>query len=199
MGHGRAGLRVNSSHTMADRGADFYRTCEPAILAFISIERAHLPSKIWEPCCGDGAIVQPLLKAGYRVVATDLLDRGAGYAAGYDYLHTPPPGGTEAIVTNPPFSLASEMVAKAIGEVPYHAWLLPLGFLESARRLPMFRANPPARVWVSSRRLPMMHRDGWSGPEAGSNKCHAWFVWDAADMFKGRIHWFDWIESVPKT
>jgi hypothetical protein len=33
-------------------------------------------------------------------------------------------------------------------------------------------------MWVSSRRLPMMHRFGWDGPRATSNTCYAWFIWD---------------------
>ncbi|WP_206057334.1 hypothetical protein [Nitratireductor sp. XY-223] len=33
-------------------------------------------------------------------------------------------------------------------------------------------------VWVFSRRLPMMHRDGWAGQTASSQMNTAWFVWD---------------------
>ena len=63
-------------HALADRRDDFYATPLEAIQAFISIERPFIPSRIWEPACGDGAIVMPLREAGYTVHATDLVARG---------------------------------------------------------------------------------------------------------------------------
>jgi len=56
--------------------------------------------------------------------------------------------------------------------------MLRTNFVESVSRLPFFRCSPPTRMWVSSRRLPMMHRFGWDGPRATSNTCYAWFIWD---------------------
>lgn len=113
---------------------------------------------------------------------------------GVDYLSAPPPPGTEGIVTNPPYRLAVEFAHKALGEVGYLALLLRTNFLESTTRLPFFQVHPPARVWISSRRLPMMHRHGWTGPRAPSNTCFAWFVWDASASAhrEPRLGWFDW-------
>ena len=87
---------------------------------------------------------------------------------------------------------------KAIGETPYLALLLRTNFLESTARLRFFRMNPPARIWISSRRLPMMHRYGWQGPRAPSNTCFAWFVWDARSAQKRVVDWFDWKEFACK-
>lgn len=185
-------MRVNARHSAEARGKEFYRTGPEAIASFIAFEEGFIPLRIWEPCAGDGAIAKPLRAAGYKVLATDIVDRGAGYRHGLDYLKVKVPSGCEAIVTNPPFSLATEMVNKALGEVTYHAWLLPLSFLESQKRIPLFRDTPPARVWVSSRRLPMMHRDGWQGKEADSNKCFAWFIWDDIAPRKNELRFFDW-------
>jgi hypothetical protein len=100
-----------------------------------------------------------------------------------------------AIVTNPPFQLAAQFAHKAIGEAPFVALLLRMNFLESTLRLPFFRVAPPSRVWVSSRRLPMMRRQGWQGPRAASNACHAWFIWDRAAAAGCRLGWFDWAEN----
>jgi hypothetical protein len=77
---------------------------------------------------------------------------------------------------------------------PDLALLLRTNFLESTARLPFFRAHPPARVWISSRRLAMMHRHGWTGPTAPSNTCYGWFIWDASDARKCTFSggWFDW-------
>ena len=108
-----------------------------------------------------------LCAAGFDVVATDIVDYGGdSITPGVDYLTAPLPHGVLGIVTNPPYRRAVEFAPKALGEVPYLALLLRTNFLESTARLPFFRKHPPARVWVSSRRLPMMHRHGWAGPQA---------------------------------
>ncbi|WP_420578804.1 SAM-dependent methyltransferase [Oceaniradius stylonematis] len=39
---------------------------------------------------------------------------------------------------------------------------------------------PPARIHVFTRRLPMMHRDGWEGNQASSRMNTCWLVWEAA-------------------
>jgi hypothetical protein len=144
-------------------------------------------------CGGDGAIVRPLRAAGFDVIATDLADFGGeGIAAGVDYLTETLPRDVTGIVTNPPYRSAVEFARKALREAPYLALLLRTNFLKSTARLPFFRAHPPARVWISSRRLPMMHRNGWAGPTAPSNTCFAWFVWDECAAAERVIDWFDW-------
>ena len=158
-----------------------------------------MPQRLWEPAAGDGAIVRPLCAGGFDVVATDIVDYGGdSITPGVDYLTATLPHGVLGIVTNPPYRRAVEFARKALGEVPYLALLLRTNFLESTTRLPFFRKHPPARVWVSSRRLPMMHRHGWAGPQAPSNTCFAWFVWDQSAEAKGVIGWFDW-RALPVT
>lgn len=186
-------MRINSTHTHSDRGLDFYPTPACAIEALIRIERARIPRTIWEPACGDGAIARPLSAAGYEVIATDIVDRGYG-VAGVDYLKTAAPHGVDGIITNPPYRMAQEFLAKAIKDAPYSAWLLRMNFVESLSRLPFFRATPPARILVSSRRLPMMHRDGWTGKKSTSNQCHAWFVFERGAT-QSETRWFDWKEA----
>src|ERR1700759_147425 len=43
------------------------------------------PRRVWEPACGDGGIARPLERGGFRVVGTDLVDRGYGFG-GVDFL-----------------------------------------------------------------------------------------------------------------
>jgi hypothetical protein len=52
--------------------------------------------------------------------------------------------------------------------------LLRLAFLESIRRSDILERRGLARVRVFRRRLPMMHRDGWSA----SAIPFAWFCWN---------------------
>jgi hypothetical protein len=186
-------MRIQSSHTQEDRGLDAYFSPPEAVWSLLAIEAAHLPRRLWEPAAGDGAIVKPLREAGYDVAASDVAEYGLdGCESGVDYLRAQVRPGIEGVVTNPPYRLAMAFAEKALAEVPYLALLLRTNFLESTARLPFFRRHRPARIWISSRRLPMMHRHGWQGPRAPSNTCFAWFVWDARAEQKQRVDWFDW-------
>ena len=172
---------------------DFHRTPLEAVRALLEIERSRLPSVIWEPACGDGAIALPLRAAGYDVIASDLVDRGCPDSEVADFLDISTGPCAPGIVTNPPYSLARRFVVRALASSPYVAMLLPLGFLAGQRRMPWHRGSPLCRVHIASRRLPMMHRDGYDGPKATSGVDHAWFIWDAAARVPHpRVMWFDY-------
>jgi hypothetical protein len=192
-------VRIQSSHHHVDRGLDVYFSPPEAVTSLIHIESGYLPTCIWEPAAGDGAIVRPLEEAGFKVIASDIADYGlAGCKVGMDYLSSSPIPGVQGIVTNPPYKLAIRFAEKALGETNYVALLLRTNFLESTSRLRFFRDNPPSRIWISSRRLPMMHRYGWEGPRAPSNTCFAWFIWDSRSAQERVIDWFDWKELAGK-
>jgi hypothetical protein len=188
-------LHLAGRHPLKDRGADLYETPECAVLALLRTE--SLPRKIWEPACGRGAIVNVLRAAGHEVVATDLVDHGGAPCTcpGYrnvDFLtERRAPEGTEAIVTNPPFKLANEFVEHALDLCPRVIMLLRLAFLESERRSGILDSGTLARVHVFKRRLPMMHRDGWSGPKASSGMAFAWFCWNRDHSGSPTLHRID--------
>jgi len=185
----RAPIRHRTKHRHPE---DFHRTPIEAVRALLEIERSRLPNLIWEPACGDGAIVLPLREAGYTVIASDLVDRGCPLSKSWvDFLNERQ--GAPGIVTNPPYSLAQAFCAKALELSPYVAMLLPLGFLAGQRRMPWHRGSPLARVHIFSRRLPLMHREGYEGPKATSGVDHAWFVWDADRRVPHpRVMWVDY-------
>ena len=180
-------------HSFKDRGDDYYPSLREAVDALIRLERPYLPQRLWEPACGDGAIVRPFREAGYTVHATDLVARGCPDSeSGVDFLlPVVVPEDIGGVVTNPPFKFARQFVDKALGFSPYVAMLLRLSFLEGSARRPWFESSPLARVHVSSKRLPMMHRGGWDGPTASSAIAFAWFVWDRRHEGRPHIHWFD--------
>ena len=189
-------MRIQSTRSHALRGLDPYFSPYEAIWPLLDLE-TDMPRTIWEPAAGDGRIVRCLRQSGFNVIASDLADyhtRDVEIETGIDYLKAICPDNVKGIVSNPPYKLALPFVRKAITEVKYSAWLLRLNFLEAETRFRFFKENPPARVLVSSRRLPMMHHIGWDGPLSTSNTCFAWFVWDATVPMKDRrkIVWFDW-------
>jgi hypothetical protein len=171
---------------------DSYMTPPEAIRALIHIEGARIPQVIWEPMCGTGNIVTALRESGRTCYASDIFDYGFPGCKIEDYRTAVPEWDVEAIVTNPPFTFAPEFAEKSLREAPYVAYFLRTNFLESQGRFPFFKEHPPARVWVFSRRLPMMHRHGWTGKQAASNVCYAWFVFDARSDTKKVLGWIDW-------
>jgi hypothetical protein len=153
-----------------------------------------MPWFLWEPACGDGAIVVPLRESGRSVVATDLVERGCPMAeARVDFLlEARAPVINDGIVTNPPFKLADEFVRRSLGLASYVAMLLRINFLAGQAHKALFAEHPPARVHISSRRFPMMHRQGWDGPIETSQMDYVWLVWDARHVGEPVVRWFDW-------
>jgi hypothetical protein len=184
----------------SERGLDLYETPTCATRALLHFERDHMPRQIWEPACGRGAISRVLEDEGFDVRSRDLHDYGyPGAVSGLDFLTVdkrhPIAKATAGIVTNPPYYLAGRsapFVARAIEIAPYVALLLLLPFLEGAGAERRKLTSGVARVYVSSRRLPMMHRDGWDGPKASSAMAFAWFVWDANYHGPTQLGNFDW-------
>jgi hypothetical protein len=48
-----------------------------------------------------------------------------------------------------------------------------------------------ARVHVFTRRLPRMHRHGWTGPRSTSAQCFCWYVWERGHEGPPTLHWLD--------
>lgn len=179
----------NTMHAHADRGFDLYETPRVAVDALMRVE--PLPKHIWEPACGRGAIAKPLREAGHNVVASDLVDHGwSGRHVEFDFL-SQTQARADCIVTNPPFKHANEFVRLAVLRAPKVVMLLRLAFLESERRRDIIGPGL-ARVHAFRNRLPMMHRDGWTGPKATSSTAFAWFVWERDHTGPIEIHPVSW-------
>ena len=187
----------------SQKSLNYHQTPIPATQALMKHE--HLPDIIWEPMAGGGAIVNPLRAAGHTVVASDIVDRGCpDCASGVDFLKvaTVPPG-VQAIVTNPPFNCAEEIIYHAVYElnVPKVYALLRLAFLEGGNlksykghcRRCILDGGHLAKVLLFRKRLPMMHREHYSGKKnSNSGMPFAWFVIDKtwnSDIIIKRIDW----------
>jgi len=213
----RSNLRAavgTASATKEERGHNLYETPIEAMRMLLARER--FCARIWEPSVGRGAIMRPLEDAGYDVAISDLVDYGTATRHGEvqgvsDFLagRASPAAPDFDIVTNPPYGgVLNAYVAHALREHRPRkmALLLNLNFLagfDDQDRCFALDECRPARVLVFTRRLPMMHRDGWDGPEASSRMNAAWFIWerDAAGAYAGafevqRVDWKDF-EAAP--
>jgi hypothetical protein len=96
----------------------FDETPAVAVRALLAVKK--LPDTIWEPACGPGAIVRVLLESGHRVYATNLLDHGCPNSeSDVDSLMERAPSiPIGAVVTNPPFKLATEFRDARFNAVP---------------------------------------------------------------------------------
>lgn len=169
------------------RDHDFYPTGQPdAIRALLACDgariRDHFTPAVWEPACGDGALVRELRSAGLRCVATDLIDRGCPDSTVGDFFAataSPAP----AIITNPPYDQIS---SKGRGRWLRHTLALP-GWDYCALLLswdwPAARANGLGAIldespfsWCYLMRWKLDFTGEGSPPQR-----NAWFVWDRRD------------------
>jgi hypothetical protein len=163
-------------HPNANRGLDLYETPPEATEALLHVET--LPHVIWEPAAGRGAIVKVLRNAGHAVVSSEIVARDFPLDFIDDFLTlTCPPSSCEAVLTNPPYKIAADFARHALRLVPTVCLLMRLAFLESTSRTDILEQSGLRAVHVFRNRLPMMHRDGWTGPRASSAMCFGWFVW----------------------
>jgi len=80
---------------------DFYAT--PDWVTEALLRHVQFRGRVWEPCCGTGAITTVLQRHGYSVTSTDIADHGFG-APGVDFFSSQAvPEGCRALVTNPPY------------------------------------------------------------------------------------------------
>lgn len=89
---------------------------------------------IWECACGDGNLVDRLLKDKFKVKWSDIVRDPKE-----DFLTWEPRGGYDAIITNPPYSLKDEFLERAYTLKKPFAFLLPLTAFDSEFRRRLFR------------------------------------------------------------
>ena len=177
---------LGSRPARSRRTDDFHETPRVAVEALLSVETFAGP--IWEPACGRGAISEVLIEHGHDVISSDLVARGYG-SGRTDFLLEWQPRAPN-VITNPPYKLALAFAQHALAVTAGRvALLLRLAWLESTTRLSFFTSHPPARVWVFASRLPMMHRDGWTGRKASSAIPHAWYVWEHGHRGPVTLDW----------
>lgn len=150
-----------------------------------------------EPCCGGGHIANAIKEyyCDVSIDCMDLVDRGYKNTKIQDFLEYKPDKEWDAIVTNPPYSLASEFIMKSMeclkcGGVL--AMFLKVQFLEGQGRKVLFDKYPPKYVYVFRKRIGPW-RNGEEFDENGkpwaSTMCFAWFVWVKGSTSEPIIRW----------
>jgi hypothetical protein len=135
-------------------------------------------TRVWEPACGEGHMARPLAEYAAGVFSSDARDYGGN--AVHDFLFPYCPAGLGAVdwvVTNPPFRLAEQFVARGL-EVANSgvALLVRTTFLEGvARYQDLFRPTPPEIIAQFAERVPMLK--GRLEQDASTATAYCWIVW----------------------
>ncbi len=145
---------------------------------------------VWEPACGDGAMVRPLQEYFCTVYASDVhdyageQDQCCDFLLDYDHPQGPAP---DWIITNPPFVLACDFALMAIEQARLGtAILVRTAFLESIKRYErLFKPHPPT-VLQFVERVPILK--GRLSATATTATAYCWLVWSPG-LRGGSIHW----------
>jgi len=177
-----------SNHSKGEREKhDYYATAPKAGEILLQVEPEL--NNIWECACGEGHLAQVFDKAGKLAKATDLIERGYGQVG--DFLDESIINYDGDIVTNPPFSMASEFVQKALNIVPTGrkvCMFLRLLFLEGKKRKELFKQYPPETVYVFSNRVNCA-KNGDFKTYKRSAIAYAWFVWTKGYTGETIVKW----------
>ena len=176
-----------STHAKEEREVNDYYATEPKAGELL-IEKESFNNKILEPACGEGHLSKVFENKGYKVISSDLIDRGYGDVA--DFFEIDEFDGD--IVTNPPYKMALDFIKHSLeivkegGKV---AMFLKLQFLEGKARKEFYKENPPKKIYVASGRINCA-KNGEFDKYKTSSVAYAWFVWEKG--YKG-LPEIDWI------
>jgi hypothetical protein len=152
---------------------DLYETpawVTEALLPHVSI---FAGDEVWEPACGSGKMVAVLKKHGLNVWESDI-------ETGADFLTVPmsPDRRVNAIITNPPYELATEFIDRALGHMRHSE-----GTVAMLLRTDFDHAKTRARLFADcaefAKKVVLTKRIKWFEDSKGQPSFnHAWFIWD---------------------
>lgn len=171
---------------------DYYATEPRAVELLLELEK--FTPYVWEPACGEGHISDVLIKHGYKVRSTDLIDRGYG-EGNVDFLKTTGENSMD-IITNPPYKYAKDFVEHALRistDGTKVAMFLKLTFLESKARRKLFEKYPPKVIYVSSSRLQCAKNGDFEkfGKGVGTAMAYGWYIWEKGYKGETVVRWFN--------
>lgn len=172
----RSPLYGEAGYARIDNDAYFTpRWCTQRLL-----DAVELRGPVWEPACGDGAIVRVLEANGYQVTASDLVDHGLESAiTPSDFLAGPVSPWPGTIITNPPYrdGLDEAFVRRALEATErlggMVAMLLRQEWDCAGHRRDLFKRPSFAA------KLTLTKRPHWTSQRRASPRHYfAWFLWD---------------------
>lgn len=159
---------------------DYYATHPQAVRDFLTAlkrDNVILNNNIWECACGEGHMANVFVENGYKVYATDLINRG--YGGIHNFLKTEFPYYGD-IFTNPPFKLAEEFAYKGnelLTDNNLFGLFVKIQFLESKSRKELFEKYPPKYIYVYSERQQCSMNGDFENLKA-KTQAYIWVIWE---------------------
>ena len=181
-----------SNHSKDERQIDDYYATEPKATQLL-LENEEFTDTIWEPACGGGHMSEVLKMNGYKVISSDIIDRGYPETKIINFLDYSNKN-TYDIVTNPPYKFAKEFVEHALDiseDDVKIAMFLKLSFLESKKRKNLFKKYPFKTLYVSSNRLKCAKNGDFIKHKKDNAVAYGWYVWEKGFNGKPAIEWIN--------
>lgn len=211
----RSRLAINKDHTTKGRETDdFYATDPKALELFVNgcspqtkyyfnqcVFDGHDRYYIWEPAAGVGNLSNWLKENGYNVIASDLKFRGAkGIIEGLDFLQIVPyntfKGGAAhplIILTNPPYSLATEFIERALDILPdggLYIALMNITYLAGQKRFErVYSKNTLREVYVFGKRIECWRNNDRKEYGGKAMVDFAWYVFQKGFAGNPTLYW----------
>ena len=187
--------RVKAAHLWKRDELDWY--VEPRWVTTGLLRKERFEGTIWDPACGGGNILSACREAGYRVVGTDIVDRGAVMNGLIDFLVYDGPSLAPNIIMNPPYFRAEgaeTFIRKAISLATGKAAVFTdIRFLAgSGRAAGFFAEHPPHRIWTITPRCSCPPGTYLAvGNKVGNGLSdYCWLIWDfTAPVGDTRFGW----------
>ena len=209
-GNSRAGTRilgVKTDHTTKGREKDdFYATDPVALEKLLDGGTQWLRNildnfTILEPACGNGNLSMCLEKRGHTVVSCDLKDRGYGIT-GKDFLQFKNISAFNrqkkfpifcVILTNPPYSLATEFAEHALEILPdngLYIALMNITYLASKKRYErIYQYGTLREVYIFSSRINCYRNNDKENYGAQAMIDFAWYVFQKGYKGQPTLYW----------
>lgn len=175
---------------------DFYQTPYSMIWQLLETGELNNCKTILEPACGNNAIVSQLQKTNnFEIIGYDLFQNGVDFMQEKQQF--------DCIVTNPPFSYATEFILKAKkNALKKIIFLLPLNYLHGVNRFFKIWKDEffPFKCVYIFTRYPLLEETVRSdGKYQTGMQVYAWFVWDKEWKGEPVIRWINNDKFVLKT
>lgn len=185
-----------SNHTHKERqNEDYYATDPIAAELLLQIEDLDKNIPIWECSAGENHLANVFKQNGYTVRTSDIIKRTETTEV-LDFLSDEVTDWNGNIITNPPYSLASKFVEKAMSIIHNGnkcIMFLKLQFMEGKTRKKLFEKYPPKTIWVSSSRIMCAKNGDFQKmiDGGGSAVAYAFYVWEKGYKGDTVIKWFN--------
>ena len=183
-----------SNHAEEEREKDDYYATEPKAIELL-LREEKFDKDIWECAVGGGHLAEVLKQKGYRVLCSDIVNRGYDETAIIDFLKTQERWVGD-IITNPPYKYAKEFVEHALEIITGGnkvAMFLKLTFLEGKARKAFFKKYPPKTIYVASGRLLCAKNAEFEKMRnsGGSAVAYAWYIWEKGHSGETIVKWIN--------